>query len=485
MQTSTAPLPLRTDDQAMAQVAALIQRGRRAQQAINNYTQAQADDLAVACGWAIMEPERNRALAEIAVWDTGLGNVADKITKNHRKTLGLLRDLQKARTVGVISEDPERGLIEFARPVGVVAAITPSTNPGATPANKIINALKCRNAVIVAPSPKGVGTCQMLLGFIHDELERIGMSRDLAEDLVQMLPTPVSKALTHALMMQADLVVATGSQANVRAAYLSGTPAFGVGAGNVASIVDASADLKATAERIMLSKTFDNATSCSSENSVVVDESVADRLIEEFAKLGGLMLQPSEKAILQSVMWPEGRLSAAITGKSGGEIAREAGLERPELAESRALLVEEDGFGPDHPFSGEKLSPVLTVYRSRDRHHAVQIVDSIYAYQGAGHSVSLHIDPAQADEHARYLAEALPVARVIVNQPHTVATGGSFENGLPFSLSMGCGTWGGNNFSSNMDYRQYLNTTRVSYPIPGSMPSENEIFGSFFERFGR
>ncbi len=264
MQTSTGNLPLRTDDEAMAQVAALIQRARRAQSAINDYTQAQADDLAVACGWAIMEPERNRKLAEVAVHDTGLGNVADKITKNYRKTLGLLRDLQRARSVGVVSENRELGLVEFARPVGVVAAITPSTNPGATPANKIINALKCRNAVIVAPSPKGVGTCKMLLGYIHDELERIGLGRSIAEGLVQMLPTPVSKALTHALMMQADLVVATGSQANVRAAYLSGTPAFGVGAGNVASIVDASADLKAAVERIMLSKTFDNATSCSS-----------------------------------------------------------------------------------------------------------------------------------------------------------------------------------------------------------------------------
>lgn len=485
MQTSTGNLPLRTDDEAMAQVAALIQRARSAQLAINDYTQAQADDLAVACGWAIMEPGRNRKLAEIAVRDTGLGNVADKITKNHRKTLGLLRDLQRARSVGVVSENPELGLVEFARPVGVVAAITPSTNPGATPANKIINALKCRNAVIVAPSPKGVGTCKMLLGYIHDELERIGLDRSIAEGLVQMLPTPVSKALTHALMMQADLVVATGSQANVRAAYLSGTPAFGVGAGNVASIVDASADLKAVAERIMLSKTFDNATSCSSENSVVVDESVADRFINEFAKQGGVLLEPEEKTVLQAAMWPEGRLSGTLTGKSADTIAAAVGLQRPEFAQARALVVQEDGFGPDHPFSGEKLSPVLTLYRSRSRDHAVQVVDSIYAYQGAGHSVSLHIDPAQADAQARHLAEALPVARVIVNQPHTVATGGSFENGLPFSLSMGCGTWGGNNFSSNMDYRQYLNTTRVVYPIPSNMPTETQIFGSFFERFGQ
>ncbi|MCC2597234.1 aldehyde dehydrogenase family protein [Pusillimonas sp. MFBS29] len=485
MQKLPSDLPLRTDDEAMAQVAELVQRARHAQQAIDHYTQQQADDLAVACGWAIMEPDRNRKLAELAVHDTGLGNVQDKITKNHRKTLGLLRDLQRARTVGVVSESPELGLIEFARPVGVVAAITPSTNPGATPANKIINALKCRNAVIVAPSPKGVSTCRMLLGYIHDELERTGMDRDLAEGLVQMLPSPVSKALTHALMMQADLVVATGSQANVRAAYLSGTPAFGVGAGNVASIVDATADLKAAAERIMLSKTFDNATSCSSENSVIVDESVVDQFAAEFARLGGVLLDAEEKTALQATMWPEGKLSAAVTGKSAGVIASTAGLQRPELTQAKALLVEEDGFGPDHPFSGEKLSPVLTLYRSRDRAHAVQIVASIYAYQGAGHSVSLHIDPAQADAPSRHLAEALPVARVIVNQPHTVATGGSFENGLPFSLSMGCGTWGGNNFSSNMDYRQYLNTTRVVFPIAGSEPTEEQIFGSFFDRFGR
>src|SRR5690606_5992699 len=325
----------------MEQVAALVQRARRAQEAINDYTQAQADDLALACGWAIMEPDRNRTLAETAVQDTGLGNVADKITKNHRKTLGLLRDLQHARTVGVVAEYPDLGLVEFARPVGVVAAITPSTNPGATPANKIINALKCRNAVIVAPSPKGAGTCEMLLGYIHDELERIGLDRSVATGLVQMLPTPVSKALTHALMMQADLVVATGSQANVRAAYLSGTPAFGVGAGNVASIVDASADLTAAAERIMLSKTFDNATSCSSENSVIVDESVADRFIEAFSKVGGVLLTRDEKAALQAGMWREGRLSGAITGKSADVIAAQVGLQRPAFTQARALVVEE------------------------------------------------------------------------------------------------------------------------------------------------
>jgi sulfoacetaldehyde dehydrogenase len=195
-------------------------------------------------GWAIMEPagwamEPGRALAEMAVRDTGLGVVEDKVTKNHRKTLGLLRDLKGAKSVGVIAEYPELGIVEIARPVGVVAAITPSTNPGATPANKIINALKGRNAVILAPSPKGASTCAALLGYIHAELAKLGAP----PDLVQMLPAPITKEATHALMRQADLVVATGSQANVRAAATSGTPAFGVGAGNVASIIDSSAEL--------------------------------------------------------------------------------------------------------------------------------------------------------------------------------------------------------------------------------------------------
>jgi sulfoacetaldehyde dehydrogenase len=227
------------------QVAVLVGRARAAQAAIDGYSQEQAHELALAAGWAIMKPENNRALAELAVSDTGLGNVDDKIAKNHRKTLGLMRDLRDAKTVGVIAEDAARGLVEIARPVGVVAAITPSTNPGATPANKIINAVVCRNAVIVAPSPKGQSTAALLVDYVHAEFDRIGAPRDL----VQVLPAPVMREATHALMQQADLVVATGSQANVRSAYKSGTPAFGVGAGNLAVNVDADADLERAAAK--------------------------------------------------------------------------------------------------------------------------------------------------------------------------------------------------------------------------------------------
>ena len=461
-----------------SEVAALVARARAAQRIADGYDQTRVDELVAAAGWAILEPARNRELAELAVADTGIGNVDDKIRKNHRKTLGLLRDLQGARSVGVIAEHPDKGLVEIARPVGVVCAVTPSTNPGATPANKIINAIKGRNAVIVAPSPKGWSTAARLLEFIHAEFDRIGAPRDL----VQLLPAPVSKASTAELMRLCDLVVATGSQANVRAAATCGTPAFGVGAGNVAGIVDETADLMLAAERIVRSKTFDNATSCSSENSLVVVEAVRARLLAALRERGAVLLDAPQKAALQRLMFPDGKLSAAATGQSATAIAERAGLADIAALKPRILVVEEDGFGAEHPFSGEKLSPVLALYTVRDFEQAIDTVERIYAYQGAGHSVGLH--SAIADR-AMTLGLTLPVSRVIVDQAHCIATGGSFDNGLPFSLSMGCGTWGKNNFSDNMNYRHYLNITRISRPIPERVPSERELLGAYFDKYGR
>lgn len=465
-------------DQTAQTVTAIVARARQAQREFARADQAIIDTAVAAAAWAIMEPARNRQLAECAVADTGLGNVEDKIRKNHRKTLGLLRDLHGRKTVGVIAQDAAMGITEIARPVGVVAAITPSTNPAATPVNKIINALKCGNSVIVAPSPKGQGTCELLLSFIHAEFARAG----LPVDLVQMLPAPVSKAATAELMRQVDLVVATGSQANVRMAYTSGTPAFGVGAGNVASIIDTSAALDAAAAKIVRSKTFDNATSCSSENSLVVLDAVYKPMLKALASVGGVLLTSTEKARLQALMWQDGKLAGKATGQSARRVAELAGLERVRDQQPTMLLVEETGVGSDFPFSGEKLSPVLTLYRAADFTAAVDCVARLYGYMGAGHSVSLHTaNPRQALQ----LGVELPVARVIVNQAHCFATGGNFDNGLPFSLSMGCGTWGGNNFSDNLGWRQYLNITRIAVPIAEYVPDEAELLGDYFARVGK
>jgi sulfoacetaldehyde dehydrogenase len=453
-------------------VRSVIARARNAQRTAAGYSQSQVDELATAAAWAIMAPERNRQLAELAVRDRRLGKIEDKIAKNHRKTLGLLRDLQGARSVGVIAEYRDKGLIEIARPVGIVAAMVPSTNPGATPANNIINALKGANAIVLAPSPKGYSTGAKLVEFVHAELARTGAPRDL----VQLLPQPVSKAMSGELMRQADLVVVTGSQANVRAAYSSATPALGVGAGNVVVIVDDSANLDDAAAKIACSKTFDYATSCSSENSAVLLDAIYAPMLAAFVRQGGMLLDAQEKERLQAVMFPAGKLGSATTAQPVAKICALAGLDRDGLADAQFLMVEESGTGSAFPFSGEKLCPVLTLYRARDFEHAFAITQAIYAYQGNGHSVGIH---TQNDAHVMRLGLEMTVCRVIVNQAHAIANGGSFDNGLPFSLSMGCGTWGRNSFSENLNYRHFLNTTRIVRTIPPNEPSAEEMFAAY------
>ncbi|WP_299880342.1 aldehyde dehydrogenase family protein [uncultured Cocleimonas sp.] len=455
-------------------VSELVNRARKAQLIYEQYTQEQVDEVVTALGWSIIKSENNQALATMSVADTGLGNVEDKIIKNHRKTLGLLRDLKGVKTVGVVSENIEKGIIKIARPVGVVGAVVPSTNPAATPVNKTINALKCRNAIILAPSPKGASSCAKLVEFMHAELERIGAPKDL----VQHLPFPINKADTQQLMKEVDLVVATGSQNNMRDAYASGTPAFGVGAGNVVSIVDETADLDSAAQKIVASKSFDNATSCSSENQLVIVDAVYDQMIEALAKQHAIMLNDNERDQVCEKLWQNGYLNQAIIAKKANEIAQICELDAPNQDNAKVLCVAATGIGEGNPLSGEKLSPVLTVYRASDYEDAKNITNQILDYQGKGHSISIH---SSNDDRILDLGLTMPACRIIVNQAHCFATGGSFDNGMPFSLSMGCGTWGNNNMSDNMNYKYYLNTTRIVRTIPVNQPTLESLFGDYWQ----
>lgn len=458
-------------------VGALLRRARAAQRSFETFGQDRVDDVVAAVAWSIIEPERCRALAELAVKDTGLGNVDDKITKNRRKTLGTLRDLTGAPSVGVIRELPELGITEYAKPMGVIAAVCPSTNPAATPANKTMMALKGRNAVIISPSPKGVSTCALLVSYIHEQLDKVGAPRDL----VQYVERP-SKALTYELMERSDFVVVTGSQRNVKAAYSSGTPAIGVGVGNAPVIVDHDADLADAARKIRISKTFDYATSCSSENSVHIHHDVYDDMLDALRAEGGYLLDAAETRRLREVMWPDGKLSPRVTAQSPATIAELAGLDRPEARAASFFLVAEDGVGPEHPFSGEKLSVVLAVYRWHDLDTALDRIQALLDFQGAGHSCGIH---TRDTGRARHVAERLRVARVLVNQAHCIGNGGSFDNGLGFTLTMGAGTWAGNSISENLSYRHFLNTTRLARVIPPREPAEDELFGGYFQRYGR
>ena len=471
------PTGASAESQARKEIGELVGRARAAQAEFEEFDQERVDAVVAAVAWAIVEPGRARELAELAVKDTGLGNVPDKVTKNRRKTMGTLRDLLGAPSVGVIAEKPELGITEYAKPMGVIAAVCPSTNPAATPANKTMMALKGRNAIIISPSPKGASTCELLVSFIHQELDKIGAPRDL----VQFIARP-TKPLTYELMAQADFVVVTGSQKNVKAAYSSGTPAIGVGVGNAPVIIDRSADLADAAAKITLSKTFDNATSCSSENSLHIHEDVYDAAMQELRKQGGYLLSDEEKARMQEVMWPDGKLSTTVMAQSAGKVAAVAGLDSEEARAARFFMVEEEGWGPDHPFSGEKLSLVLTVYRWRDLDAALDRIQSILDFQGAGHSCGIH---TADEERARTVAERLQVARVLVNQAHAQGNGGGFDNGLGFTLTMGAGTWAGNSISENLSFRHFLNITRLARTIPPREPSEEELFGAYFESYGR
>ncbi len=456
------------------EVYLLIERARKAQTAFEaGGSQERYDRAALAAAWAIMEPDRNRTLAELAVVTTGLGNVPDKITKNHRKTLGLMRDIQNAKTFGILSDDPETGIVTIARPLGVIGAVVPSTNPAATPANNIINALKCGNAIIVSPSPKGVACCELLLTYIHAEFDKIGEDKNL----VQMVPPPGNKADTQRLLELADLAVVTGSQDNVRRAYSSGTPAVGVGAGNVTVIVDETADLAAAAKKITASKTFDNATSCSSENSIVVVEAIFDEFLKALSLEGGAYLPSSAAASIIERLWPDGHLNREVIAQDADVMIEKLGLAGMVPKDTKFVALETSGIGPDHPLSGEKLSRVAALYKAKDYDHAVEITRQILNYQGAGHSLGIH---TAISERPITLGKSMPTCRVIVNQAHTFATGGSFENGMPFSLSMGCGSWGGNSIDDNLHWRHFMQRTKIVRPISPSEPALENIFGKYW-----
>ncbi|MEO0357545.1 MAG: aldehyde dehydrogenase family protein [Pseudomonadota bacterium] len=463
-------------DAPLAEVEAIVARARKAQQVFErDGSQAAYDRAAQAAAWAIMEPARNEHLANLAVETTGLGNVADKITKNHRKTLGLMRDIKDAQTFGVVRDDPDTGITEIARPIGVVGAVVPSTNPGATPANNIINALKCGNAIVVSPSPKGVPTCETLLGYIHAEFDKSGIDHDL----VQMIPGRGSKEKTQRLLEIADLIVVTGSQNNVKRAYTSGTPALAVGAGNVVTIVDDTADLMAAAEKIKASKTFDNATSCSSENAVVVVDAIYDDFVAAMAETGGALIQDETR--VTSKLWVKGTLNPRAIAQDADKMIAALDLSDQVPAGTEYLAVETSGIGPDHPLSGEKLSRVLALYRAQDFADAVRITRAIQLHQGAGHSVGIHTTTGDRPLH---LAQEIPTSRVIVNQAHTFATGGSFTNGMPFSLSMGCGSWGGNSIDTNLHWQHFMQTTKIVREIPANEPSTADIFADYWDACG-
>lgn len=455
----------------------LVTRARAAQRHIDAYSQEQVDELVTAVAWSVVRKDRAEELARLAVDEAGFGNYEDKVTKIVKRVTGVLADMAPVRTVGVVEEDPGRGLVKIAKPVGVVAALIPTTGPDATPPVKALFALKARNAIVVAPHPRSAQTTARVVEFMRAACEQVGAPADL----IQTVRAP-SVGTTQDLMARSDLVVATGGAAMVRAAYSSGTPAYGVGVGNAVHVVDETADLDAAADDIAAAKTFDLATSCLADNALVVEESICEGLLDRLVARGAHLCTDYQKRRLRDAMWPDASHvpTPDVIAKPAGRIAELAGFD---VAEDRTfLLVEESGVGPEHPFSGEKLSVVLAVYRyGGGIESAIEHVNAITAYQGLGHTCGIH---TASDEHPLRLAAGTRTARVLVNQNLNEGAG-SARNGLPFTLSLSCGTWGGNITTENINVRHFMNLTWLSTPITPHAVSPEELFAGHWERYGR
>lgn len=448
-------------------VAGLIKRARAAQEVAENYTQEQVDKLVAAVVWNIVKDGPAQEISRLAVEESRMGNYESKYAKLMAKAKGAVRDMKGKKTVGVIEVDEEKQIMKIAKPVGVIGALIPCTNPEATPTVKIAHALKTRNAIVLSPHPRTKKTNTLIVNIVRETLKKYGAP----EDLVIGIEEPTME-ISGELMKQCDLVLATGGAGLVKSAYSSGTPAYGVGAGNAVVVVDETADLKDAANKIRRSKTFDLATSCSAENSLVIQKDVYDAMVEALKAEGGYLASPEEKAKLQNALWVDGHLNSKIVAQSAQTIGETAGIKIPD--DKTFIMVEETGVGADYPFSGEKLSVVLTLYKYDKFEEAIKKVNDITKYQGMGHSCGIH---SFNEDHIMELALKVKVSRMNVRQPHALANTGNWFNGLPFTTSLGCGTWGGNIASENITWKHLLNTTWVSRPITPVVPTDEELFG--------
>ncbi len=450
--------------------ANLLARARLAQKEVECYDQARVDRLCQAIGWAVANEKTFTHLSEMGVEESGLGDPVGRVSKRF-KIMGILRDVLRQKSVGVIEEIPEKGIVKYAKPIGVIASIVPTTNPELTPPGVGIFAMKCRDAVIFSPHPRSKKTTFETVRVMREAIKRLGAP----EDLFQCIEKP-SIPLSQELMSICDLVQATGGQQMVKAAYSSGTPSFGVGAGNSTMVIDETADVVEAARNTRMSKTSDFGSGCSADGNLLVEASIYDAFLEQLIKEGGYLANQEEKEKLQAILWDaEGHRTPDTIAIAAQRIAEKAGFTIP--GDRRFIIVKEDHIGKAYPFSSEKLCVVLSIFKYKGFDNALKMVEQIYEVGGKGHSCGIY---SYNDDHINQLALMAPVSRIMVRQPQSKANAGAFNNGMPMTSSLGCGTWGGNITSENIHLKHYMNVTWVSRPIPEDRPSEQELFGEFY-----
>lgn len=444
----------------------MVRRARLAQreyQATND--QASVDKICRAAAKAIFD--HAETLAEMAVKETRMGNYLDKVAKCKGKSKGLWHNLKDKKSVGVLSIDDRTGLIEVAKPIGVVGSITPTTNPVVTPMSNIICALKTCNAIIIAPHPRSKGCSTEAVRLIKEAIAPF----NVPEDMIQIIAEP-SIEKTQELMKSVDVVVATGGMDMVRSAYSSGKPSYGVGAGNVQVIIDSHIDFSDAAQKVIAGRSFDNGIICSGEQSIIYNERDKEEVFSAFTSHGAYFCTESEGDKVRKAIFEDGHLAKDVVGQSVEFIAQKSGISVP--AGTRVIIVEARGVGAEDVICKEKMCPVMCALSYEHFEQAVEIARTNLANEGNGHTAAIH---SNNQAHIILAGSELTVSRIVVNAPSATTAGGHIRNGLAVTNTLGCGSWGNNSISENFTYKHLLNISRIA-PLSERIvePTDAEIW---------
>jgi sulfoacetaldehyde dehydrogenase len=473
---------LKLTPEQIDEIETTFERADKAQREFETWSQEAIDRTIQSMAQIVANSKTFHELVELGIQESDFGDPISREAKRF-KIRGILRDCLREKSVGIVEEIPEKKIVKYAKPVGVIGCIIPATNPDLTPAGNAIYAIKARNAIIFSPHPRTLKTSRKTIELMREGLKRVGAP----EDLVQILgyKAKINKGYSEALMTKVDLIIATGGQGVVRRAYMSGTPAYAVGAGNATMIWDETAlqDLNKAAFNTMRSKTSDFGSGCSADGNIVIHESIYDAALKELVTVGGYMLSASEQEAMRKVMWDDEchRLPDTVA-LSPQAMAKAADFSIPD---DRKFLIASHGTGVFKPklegiWCFEKLTTLLAVHKYKGEfQNAIDTIMAIHAVGGIGHSVGIF---SFDEEHIHRLAMVARVGRIMVRQPQSKANAGSVNNGMPMTSSIGCGSWAGNATCENIHLKHYMNLTWVSkeFDKPDTV-TDAELFGEFYD----
>jgi succinate-semialdehyde dehydrogenase len=452
-----------TNNNASEYIQGYISRARIAQLEFETYSQEQVDRVVRAAAKAVYD--NAEMLARLAVEETGMGVYEDKVIKNKMKSKVIWNSLKGKKSVGIINQDEVTGITEIAKPIGIVAAITPTTNPNVTPMSNAMFALKGRNAIIITPHHRSMKSSTLTVELINEALRKLGAP----EHLVQILDQQ-SRENTKMLIENVDLIIATGGMGMVKAAYSSGKPALGVGAGNVQCILDRNIDIAEAVPKVIKGRTFDNGIICSGEQTVIVADDMMDAVLSEFVKNKAYIVSKDQRDKLRNTLFIDGEMNKHVVGQSVARLAELSGIPIP--SDASVILVEAEN--EDDILGKEKMCPVLTVYRYHEFEEAVEIARKNLEMEGKGHSAAIH---SNDNNHIEFTGKTLCVSRLVVNQPSATSAGGSFFNGFTPTNTLGCGSWGNNSISENLGYKHLINISRIGYFMKdNNVPTDEELW---------